>query len=96
MADHLRRRAAPRRVVLRSLRPARRLDVHHVVTRSGSDFDLDQLVALCRACHAQTDAAWVKGRLVIRPLGSGRFVFDTMTVAPRSWDRTRAGSANAL
>ncbi len=28
----------------------RRLDVHHVVKRSqgGSDFDLDQLVALCR------------------------------------------------
>ncbi len=29
-----------------------RLDVHHVVKRSqgGSDFDLDQLVALCRRC----------------------------------------------
>jgi len=38
------------------------------------------LVALCRACHAQTDAPRVKGRLVIRPLGGGRFVFDTVTV----------------
>jgi 5-methylcytosine-specific restriction endonuclease McrA len=66
-----------------------RLDVHHVVKRSqgGSDFDLDLLVALCRPCHAQTDAPWVKGRLVIRPLGSGRFVFDTVTVTPRLWDR---------
>jgi 5-methylcytosine-specific restriction endonuclease McrA len=75
-----------------------RLDVHHVVKRSqgGSDFDLDQLVALCRACHAQTDAPWVKGQLVITPLGGGRFVFDTVTVAPRAWDRYRAGSANAV
>jgi 5-methylcytosine-specific restriction endonuclease McrA len=31
---------------------------HHVVKRSqgGSDWDLDALVALCRRCHAQTDA----------------------------------------
>ena len=56
-------------------------------SQGGSDFDLDQLVALCRACHAQTDAPWVKGRLVISPLGGGRFVFDTVTVSPRSWDR---------
>jgi len=30
-----------------------RLDVHHVIKRSrgGSDFDLDRLVALCRACQ---------------------------------------------
>ena len=35
-----------------------RLEVHHVVKRAqgGSDFDLDRLVALCPACHAQTDA----------------------------------------
>ena len=71
-----------------------RLDVHHLVKRSqgGSDFDLDQLVALCRACHGQTDARWVKGRLVIRPLGGGRFVFDTVTVSPRSWNRNRGFS----
>jgi 5-methylcytosine-specific restriction endonuclease McrA len=38
----------------------RRLDVDHVVKRSqgGSDFDLDQLVALCRWCHDQTDAPY--------------------------------------
>lgn len=62
-----------------------RLDVHHVIKRSrgGSDFDLDHLVALCRACHDQTDAPWVKGRLVITPLGGGRCVFDTLTIAPR-------------
>ena len=38
-----------------------RLDVHHVVKRSqgGSDWDLDALVALCRRCHAQTDAPFV-------------------------------------
>jgi hypothetical protein len=52
-----------------------RLDVHHVTKRAqgGSDFDLDQLIALCRDCHAQTDAPFRQGRLVITPLGEGRF-----------------------
>ena len=52
-----------------------RLDVHQVVKRAqgGSDFDLDRLVALCRPCHAQTDASYRRGRLVITPLGEGRF-----------------------
>jgi 5-methylcytosine-specific restriction endonuclease McrA len=54
-----------------------RLEVHHVVKRAqgGSDFDLDRLVALCPPCHAQTDAPYVRGRLVITPLGQGRFTF---------------------
>jgi HNH endonuclease len=52
-----------------------RLDVHHVVKRAqgGSDFDLDHLVTLCRACHAQTDAAYATGRLVVTSLGAGEF-----------------------
>ena len=52
-----------------------RLDVHHVTkrTQGGSDFDLDRLIALCRDCHAQTDAPFRQGRLVITPLGDGRF-----------------------
>ena len=51
------------------------LEVHHVVKRAqgGSDFDLDRLVALCPLCHAQTDAPYARGRLVITPLGGGRF-----------------------
>jgi 5-methylcytosine-specific restriction endonuclease McrA len=54
-----------------------RLEVHHVVKRAqgGSDFDLDRLVALCSPCHAQTDAPYVRGRLVITPLGQGQFTF---------------------
>ena len=54
-----------------------RLEVHHVVkrTRGGSDFDLDRLVVLCPACHAQTDAPYLRGRLVITPLGQGQFTF---------------------
>jgi len=54
-----------------------RLDVHHVVKRSqgGSDFDLDRLVALCPACHGQTDAPLATGRLIVTPLGDGRFAF---------------------
>jgi hypothetical protein len=58
----------------------RRLDVHHVVKRSqgGSDFDLDQLVALCRWCHDQTDAPYQRGRLVTTVLGDGQFCFDVI------------------
>ncbi len=58
----------------------RRLDVHHVVKRSqgGSDFDLDQLVALCRWCHDQTDAPYERGRLVTTALGDGQFCFDVI------------------
>jgi hypothetical protein len=54
-----------------------RLEVHHVVKRAqgGSDFDLDRLVALCPACHGQTDAPYWRGRLVITPLGQGQFTF---------------------
>jgi len=68
-----------------------RLDVHHVVKRSqgGSDWDLDALVALCRRCHAQTDAPFVKGRLIVRPRGGGQFTFEVVTVPCRSlpWPR---------
>jgi len=54
-----------------------RLDVHHVLKRAqgGSDFDLDGLVALCRACHERTDAPYARGRLVVTPRGAGRFGF---------------------
>jgi hypothetical protein len=56
----------------------RRLDVHHIVKRSqgGSDFDLNQLVALCRWCHDQTDAPFERGKLIITALGDGQFRFD--------------------
>src|SRR5712691_6107141 len=58
----------------------RRLDVHHVVKRSqgGSDFDLDQLVALCRWCHNQTDAPYERGRLLVTATGDGQFRFDVV------------------
>ena len=61
-------------------RVRRRLDVHHVVKRSqgGSDLDLDQLVALCRWCHDQTDAPYLRGRLVVTALGDGQFHFDVI------------------
>jgi 5-methylcytosine-specific restriction endonuclease McrA len=63
-----------------------RLEVHHVVKRAqgGSDFDLDRLVALCRPCHAQTDASYGRGRLVITPLGQGQFTF-TMVRGADKW-----------
>ncbi len=57
-----------------------RLEVHHVIKRAqgGSDFDLDRLVALCHPCHAQTDAPYRRGRLVITPLGGGRFTCEVI------------------
>ena len=63
----------------------RRLDVHHVVKRSqgGSDFDLDQLVALCRWCHDQTDAPYERGRLVVTAVGAGQFTFEVVQRAGR-------------
>jgi HNH endonuclease len=63
----------------------RRLDVHHVVKRAqgGSDFDLDQLVALCRWCHDQTDAPYERGRLVVTALGTGQFAFEVVQRADR-------------
>ena len=63
------------------------LEVHQVVKRAqggGSDFDLDRLVALCPPCHGQTDAPYVLGRLVITPLGGGRFAFK-MVRGPDNW-----------
>jgi 5-methylcytosine-specific restriction endonuclease McrA len=77
-----------------------RLEVHHVVKRAqgGSDFDLDHLVALCRPCHAQTDAPYRRGRLVITPLGGGRFACEIARGADKWAIRAepRAGDAWAL
>ncbi len=58
------------------------LEVHHVVKRAqgGSDFDLDRLVALCPPCHAQTDAAYTRGRLVITPLGDAHSAVEVTRV----------------
>ena len=52
-----------------------RLEVHHILKRAqgGSDFDFDRLIALCRDCHARTDAPYCQGRLVIIPLRAGQF-----------------------
>ena len=55
--------------------PTYRLEVHHVPKRAqgSSDFDLNELIALCRNCYARTDAPFRQGRLVITPLGEARF-----------------------
>jgi hypothetical protein len=65
-----------RPLALRGLRPAGALlEVHHVVKRAqgGSDFEIDRLVALCPPGHAQADAPYARGRLVVILLGAGRF-----------------------
>jgi len=67
-------------------KPAGGVEVHHVIKRAqgGSDFDLDRLVALCPPCHAQTDAPYARGRLVITALGQGRFTFEVIH-RPDKW-----------
>jgi len=32
-----------------------------------------RLITLCRPCHAQTDAPYARGRLIVTPLGHGQF-----------------------
>jgi hypothetical protein len=65
------------------------LEVHHVVKRSqgGSDFNLDALVALCHRCHAQTDAPYAIGRLIVTPLGAGQFRCEVIQQASK-WARS--------
>ena len=53
------------------------LDPHHVQKRSAGGADSkDNVLALGRACHNHTDAAYSsrRGRLVIRALGGERFI----------------------
>jgi hypothetical protein len=61
--------------------------------QGGSDFDLDRLVALCRPCHAQTDAPYRRGRLVITPAGEGRFTFAVVRGGDK-WTPRAAGSCS--
>lgn len=52
------------------------LDPHHVVKRSQGGTDRPgNIVALCRTCHRQTDAAYADGRLVVWADGAGAFTF---------------------
>jgi len=59
------------------------------VRRRGSDFNLDQLVALCRWCHDQTDAPYERGRLVVTALGAGQFRFEVVQRAGRGTPQAR-------
>ena len=65
----------------------------HVVKRAqgGSDFDLDRLVALCLPCHARTDAPYARGRLVVTPLGKGRFTAEVTRGADK-WALRRSAT----
>ena len=50
------------------------LDVHHCVKRSQGGADTSHNgIALCRLCHERTDWPYGKGRLIVKPLGNGRF-----------------------
>jgi hypothetical protein len=38
-------------------------------------------VALCPPCHTQTDTPYLRGRLLITPLGGGRFTYEVIRKA---------------
>jgi len=65
--------------------PTHRLEAYHLGKRAqgGSDFDLDRLVALCPPCHAQSDAPYARGRLVITARGQGRFTCEVIQGADK-------------
>lgn len=59
------------------------LEVHHVIKRSHAKalrLDADNLITLCRSCHAWTDESYGgwRGRLVIVALGAGDFSMRVM------------------
>lgn len=60
------------------------LEVHHVVKRSRLRNDSpDNAVLLCLRHHQDTDRPYAIGRLVVTPLGSGRFHFEIVTKADK-------------
>ena len=62
------------------------LDPHHVRSRArGGPDEADNLVALCRwVCHRLVDQPYRRGRLLVSPLGGGRFCFK-LVQAPNKW-----------
>jgi len=65
------------------------LDVHHVTKRSqGGKDHPNNLIALCRACHEQTDWPFAKGRLCIIALGAERFECEVIFAADKWEART--------
>jgi len=59
-----------------------RRDEPLVVLCLGAHAD-DLEIALCPSCHAETDAPYVRGRLVITPLGDGRFTVEVIRGADK-------------
>lgn len=61
------------------------LDPHHVLPRSrGGADDEHNLTILCRGCHDLTAIAFQHGRLLVTPVGVGRFCF-RLVQAPNKW-----------
>lgn len=59
-------------------------DYHHVQKRSqGGPDTANNVLAICREHHDRTDFPYKRGRLVIRPLGQGRFECAIVTAADK-------------
>ena len=63
-------------VVLEGLRCPRGVDdpEHVLACSAGGSDDPSNVAAVCRQCHRRTEVEYARGRLVITPLGDGRFV----------------------
>ena len=83
------RRRSPGQVANDACRDGSRATAAYRQAGAGGSDELDNLAALCRACHHQTDAPFSKGRLVVRALGGGIFTFD-LVHAVSKWDARRA------
>jgi 5-methylcytosine-specific restriction endonuclease McrA len=54
-------------------------DPEHAVPRSrGGGDTVDNVWLACRPCHEQKSVPYAKGRLIVTPLGGGRFRFEVV------------------
>lgn len=62
-------------VVLEGLRCPHGVDdpEHVLACSAGGSDDPNNVAAVCRRCHRRTEVEYARGRLVITPLGDGRF-----------------------
>lgn len=69
--------------LMRARCPKRATDHHHCVKPRRMNQDVVKIVHLCRAHHERCDWPFARGRLVVSPLGDGRFIFSLLTEKPR-------------
>lgn len=64
----------------------RAMDHHHCIKPRASHHDANLIVHLCRGHHDRCDWPYLRGRLVVTPLGQGRFDFSIRFSAHQQGD----------